>query len=265
MPHVTVNGTSLYYESVGDGPEAVVFAHGGLLSGRMFDGVTPALRDRYRCVTFDFRGQGQSALARTGYDMDTLADDTATLLRELGCGPCHFVGCSMGGFVGMRLAVERPELLRSLTLIGTSASPEPHKLQFRTLGWMASLFGCRVVTRWVMPVQFGPAFLKDSARAEVRNLWRERIASNSRRGSVRAAGGVIDRPYYSGQLSRIRTPTLIVVGDDDRATPPAESAELHAAIPGSRLVVVPEAGHAVPIEDPAEVTAAVSRFLDEQG
>ena len=155
----------------------------------MFEAQRAALRDRYRCVTFDFRGQGRSALARTGYDMDTLADDTAALIRELGCGPCHFVGFSMGGFVGMRLAAERPELLRSLTLIGTTASPERQKFQFRALRWLASLFGCRAVAGALMPVQFGPAFLFDPARSEVRDRWREHLASNSRRGSVERSTG----------------------------------------------------------------------------
>lgn len=63
MPQMTVNGTELHYDETGSGPEAVVMAHGLLLSGRMFDGVVAGLSDRYRCVTFDFRGQGQSAVS----------------------------------------------------------------------------------------------------------------------------------------------------------------------------------------------------------
>lgn len=262
MPHATVNGVRLYYESHGDGPPAF-FAHGCLLSGRMFDGVIAELRDRYRCVAFDFRGQGRSELARSGYDMDTLAGDTAELIRQLGCAPCHFVGFSMGGFVGMRLAADHPELLRSLTLVGTTAAPERNKFKFRALRWAASLLGCRAVAAALMPVQFGPAFLTDPSRAEVRNRWREHLASNSRRGSVRAAGGVIDRPDFTPHLAGIHTPTLVIHGDQDRAVPPADAAVLAERIAGARLAVVPGAGHAVPIEEPAAVAAGIRSFLRE--
>src|SRR5205823_2478366 len=124
----------------------------------------------------------------------------AALIRSLGCAPCHFVGFSMGGFVGMRLAVRHPTLLRSLTLVGTSAAREPHVWRFRLLCWAARLFGVGAVVRWVMPVQFGPAFLKDEGRSAVRRLWHDRIAANDRLGAVRAAGGVIDRSDFSGQL-----------------------------------------------------------------
>jgi 3-oxoadipate enol-lactonase len=261
MPHARVNGTSLYYEQSGDGPETIVFAHGCLLSCRMFDGIVAALKERFRCVTFDFRGQGQSAIPASGYDMDSLAEDTAALIRLLGCAPCHFLGFSMGGFVGMRLAVEHPELLHSLILAGTSASPEPHAFRYRMLCWLAWLFGPRAVTRWVMPVQFGQAFLNDPQRAEERQLWYERMATNDRLGSVRAAGGVIDRPDYSSLVSRVRVPTLIVAGEADRATPPAEAEKLHTLIAGSRLELIPGAGHAVPIEEPAAVSELVNQFL----
>lgn len=112
-----------------------------------------------------------------------------------------------------------------------------------------------------MPVQFGPSFLKDPARADVRRLWYERIAASRRLGAVRAAGGVIERPDYSGRLGGVRLPTLVVAGEADAATPPDEARRLHALIAGSELVIVPGAGHAVPIEDPAAVNLALDGFL----
>src|SRR5262245_2092320 len=99
MPKVPVNGAKLYYEETGQGPETVVFAHGLLWSGRMYDAQVAALKDRYRCITFDFRGHGRSEVTRSGYDMDTLTEDAAALIATLGATPCHFVGLSLGGFV----------------------------------------------------------------------------------------------------------------------------------------------------------------------
>jgi pimeloyl-ACP methyl ester carboxylesterase len=71
MPYVKVNGHNLYYEEHGSGPETIVFAHGLLWSGRMFEAQVSALKSRYRCITFDFPGQGQSEITRDGYDNDT--------------------------------------------------------------------------------------------------------------------------------------------------------------------------------------------------
>ncbi|NQV22974.1 MAG: alpha/beta hydrolase [Rhodopirellula sp.] len=261
MSYQSVNGTSLYYEVSGDGPETIVFAHGCLLSCRMFDEQVSALRSRYRCVTFDFRGQGQSAVSRGGYEMDYLAADTAALIRSLDCGPCHFLGFSMGGFVGMRLAAEQPELIRSLILVGTSASRERQPFRFRLLCWLAWLFGVRAVTRFIMPVQFGPAFLRDSGRTAERQQWFDRIAANDRVGSVRATHGVIRRADYSNQISLVQVPTMLITGKDDVATPPTDASKMHSLIAGSELVVIPDSGHAVTIEKPLEVTALIESFL----
>lgn len=262
MARLTIRGADLYFEEHGDGQETIVFAHGCLLSCRQFDGQLAAFRDRYRCVALDFRGQGQSQVTRGGYDTDDLTEDVASLIRTLGCAPCHFVGCSMGGFVGMRLAVRHAELLRSLVLVGSSASPEPNPWRFRLLTWAARALGVRAVTRGIIPVQFGPDFLRDTRRDEERRTWSERIAVMSRAGATRSAGGVISRPDFSGQLDRVRVPTLILVGEDDRATPPEEARRIHDGIAASELVVVPRAGHAVVIEQPAAVNVAVQEFLE---
>ena len=112
MPWLGVDGVELHYEERGGaaGGTPIVFSHGLLWSGGMFDAEVAALSGRYRCIAYDHRGQGRSATSPTPYDMERLADDAAALIEQLGAVPCHFVGLSMGGFVGMRLAARRPEL-----------------------------------------------------------------------------------------------------------------------------------------------------------
>lgn len=266
MPTLRVNGATLWYDEQGTGPETVVFAHGLLWSGRMFDAQTAALADRFRCVTFDFRGQGRSEVTAGGYDMETLADDAAALIDALGCAPCHFVGLSMGGFVGMRLAARRPALIRSLVLMETSADPEPRANvpRYRLLGAVGRVFGrlgFRVVSGKVMRIMFGRTFLADPARAEERALWTERLMANHRVGVTRALRGVIERRGILGELGAITAPTLVVVGDEDVATVPEKAERIHAAIAGSRLVVIPGAGHSASVEQPELVTAALEGFL----
>jgi 3-oxoadipate enol-lactonase len=254
MPTITLNGATLWYEEHGAGAETIVFAHGLLWDGRMFAAQVAALKDRYRCVTFDFRGQGRSEVTAGGYDMDTLADDAAALIDALGCAPCHFLGLSMGGFVGMRLAARRPALIRSLVLMETSADPEPAESapRYRMLGGVVRVLGrlgMRLVMGRVMRIMYE------------RRLWRARGMENDPVGIVRALGGVIDRKSVYDELPRIACPTLVMVGDQDVATVPAKAERIHAAIPGSRLLVIPGAGHTASVEEPAFVNAALLEFL----
>jgi pimeloyl-ACP methyl ester carboxylesterase len=268
MPHLQLPGVRLWYEDSGGPGPAVVFAHGLLWSGRMWDAQVAALSGRYRCIRFDFRGQGQSEVTASGYDMDTLAEDAAALLENLECTSCHFVGLSMGGFIGMRLAARRPQLLRSLVLMETAADAEPaaNVPRYRLLGMVARLLGrtgFRLVAGKVMRIMFGRKFLEDPARVAERALWRERLMANDRVGATRALRGVIERRAILPELSRISLPTLVLVGDQDLATVPARAMQIRDAIAGSRLVVIPGAGHSASVEEPDFVNARLMEFLEE--
>jgi 3-oxoadipate enol-lactonase len=92
MPRIDVGGAKLYYEEHGQGRETVVFAHGLLWSGRMFAEQVQTLREKYRCITFDFRGHGRSQVTANGYEIDQLTTDVGSLIETLACGACHFVG-----------------------------------------------------------------------------------------------------------------------------------------------------------------------------
>ena len=263
MPKLRVNGAEIYYEDAGAGPQTIVFAHGLLWSCRMFDAQVAALKDRYRCVSFDFRGQGQTEVTKDGYDMDTLSEDAAALIEALNLAPCHFAGLSMGGFIGMRLAARRPELLRSLILMETSADPEPAENipRYRQLGMVARYIGLRPIAGRVMPIMFGRTFMSDPTRAAERKLWQQRMASNDKQGILRALNGVIERKPIYDEIGRVTLPTLILVGDEDVATVPAKAQRIHEAVAGSRLVTIPHAGHTSSVEQPQAVTAAIEEFL----
>jgi pimeloyl-ACP methyl ester carboxylesterase len=267
MPKLQVNGAAIYYEEHGAGPETIVFAHGLLWSGRMFEYQVEALKDRYRCITFDFRGQGKSEVTDTGYDIETLYEDAVALIERLQCAPCHFLGLSMGGFVGLRLAIRRPTLLKSLMLLETSADPEPEENigRYRLLGFIARWFGLRLVANRVMPIMFGRTFLEDPERKRQREEWRQRMVSNHRIGITRALEGVISRGSVYDQLEQITVPTLIIVGDQDVATAPEKARRMHARIRGSQLIVIPGAGHTSAVEEPQAVNTALKEFLGSQG
>lgn len=263
MPTIHANGIEIYYEETGQGAETIFFAHGLLLNCRMFDEQVKALQDRYRCVAFDFRGHGRSQVPSNGYDMDMLAEDAAALIQVLHGAPCHFAGLSMGGFVGLRLAVRYPSLLKSLTLLDTSADPEPeqNRARYRLMAFVARWFGLRLVAGQVIPIMFGKKFLADPRHAATVKEWKGRVLSNDRIGVTRAAQGVIRRAGVYDELGKITAPTLIVVGDQDVATEPAQSERMHDKIAGSQLVIIPGMGHISTIEEPELVNTTLKNFL----
>jgi pimeloyl-ACP methyl ester carboxylesterase len=261
--HLAVNGTSLWVEDTGGTGTPVLLAHGLLMNCRLFDAQVAALRDRYRCISWDHRGQGQSAPG-TGraISIDQVTDDAVALMQALQLPAVHVVGLSMGGFMGMRLAARYPGLVRSLTLLDTSAEPEPagNVPRYRLLNLVARWVGVRWVVGQVMPILFGRTFLSDPARAAERARWRARVAGN-RRGIYRAVNGVIERDGVEHELARITCPTLVLVGEEDVATVPAKSERIRDGIAGAELRRIPQAGHSASVEQPAAVTAAIADFL----
>lgn len=105
---VRVHGVDLHVEDSGGSGETVLFLHGFLFDGRQYQAQIGALRETFRCVTVDFRGQGRSGPARGGYQVEQHAADVLAVIRRLGLAPVHLVGLSMGGFVAMRLAAREP-------------------------------------------------------------------------------------------------------------------------------------------------------------
>lgn len=264
MPTIKVNGAGIFYEEFGSGRETIVFAHGLLMNHTMFEEQINALKDQYRCIAFDFRGQGKSEVSKEGYDMETLFLDTAELIQQLNAAPCHFAGLSMGGFVGLRLGIRKPELLKSLILIETSADPEPDKNlpKYKTLNFIARWFGLKLVINQVLPILFAEPFLTDPEKRSKLKIWKKNILSNHRIGITKAVKGVIYREGVSNQIHQIKVPTLIIVGEQDVATVPEKSKKMHSLIENSKLEMIPNAGHSSTIEEPKAVSKAIINFLE---
>lgn len=265
MATIEVNGTTLFYLDTGPGStgETIVFSHGLLWGTELFEAQIAALRDRYRCIAWDHRGQGQSAADphRECIGIELVWQDAVALLEALAPGPVHFCGLSMGGFVAMRMAARRPDLVRSLLLLETSSDPEPIENigRYRLLTTIVRRIGTWPVRGSIGKIMMGRAILTDASR---RDELARYIALMSRRKDIwRAVNGVIDRAGIHGELARITAPTLVVVGEQDVATPAAKAEKIASAVRGAKVVRIPRAGHSSTVEEPVAVTAALTAFL----
>jgi 3-oxoadipate enol-lactonase len=264
MSEITVNGVSLFFEEKGSGPETIVFSHGYLLDSTHFAPQIEALSDWYRCIAYDHRGHGRSQATKDGYDMENLYADAVGLIETLNCAPCHFVGLSTGGFIGVRIAIRRPELLSSLILMDTTAEAEPEKnvKQYKLLMPIVRWLGWWPVINKVMSLSFAEKFLTDPGRQDEVRYWKELITSGNKKALIQFGMGIFSRTSVFEALSTITTPTLVMVGEKDTARPLSEAQRTVEKIHGAKLVIIPEAAHLCTIEEPAAVTEAIEEFLN---
>lgn len=277
----SVNGTGLRVEEIGSGAETVVFSPALFANRGMFDAPVAALSDDFRCIRYDHRGQGDSGLgafqpSRHRLGTEGLYDDAVALLDQLHLDSCHWVGASIGGFVGMRLAARHPDRVRSLVLIGPNVRPLP-RADLRQL----DLFGLmlrashrlgrvgaavrRRTTEQVMRNMLGATFMSDPSRADIRETWRQRYSAQLVPEAVPMIREVFGYPENRREmLARIQAPTLILVGDNDAhgvAAPDEGARETQEAISGARLVTIHGAGHIVLVEEPSAATAEIAKFI----
>ena len=267
MPQIRVNNVNLFYEETGSGAETMLFSHGYLMDHTMFNTQIGAFREQFRCIAYDQRGHGRSEAITSSYDLDALVNDAIGLIEALEMGPVHFVGMATGGYVGLRLALHRPELLKSLTLIDTSADVEAKdKLsQYNLLLKTVNLVGWRPVIGRVMPILFYEVFLKDDQRQDEVKRWRKIITGHNVKAVTAFGHAIFSRDSVVDQLGNINTPTVVIVGKHDVATPATYAQTMADRIHDARLRVIPDAGHSAVVEKPLATTNAMRGFYERVG
>ena len=263
MPTAHRDGIDLHYVDVGSGDETVVFSHSYLLDHRHFQPQIDALSKRYRVVAFDHRDHGQSGCAAGPYTLDDLVRDAVAVIEHAGAAPCHWVGLSTGGFVGMRLALRHRALLRSLVLMDTSAEPEPplKRMKYESMFVALRLLGVRPLLSEVRRSLFSATSRSDPAFRPVLEQWDAHLIEGDPAAVIRFGRAIFARESVVEALRSIDIPTLVIVGADDRATPPSRARTLAQTIRGARLEVIPHAGHISTQEQPEAVLAAIQAFL----
>ena len=259
MPFARVNGTMLYYRESGEGRLAL-FVHGFPLDHTVWLDQLLGLGHVRRCVAVDLRGFGRSEpITDENLSMEIMADDLAALIEALGESDADIVGISMGGYVAMALWALRPEMVRSLTLLDTKATADSMEARASREALIAQVLEHGRVH---VANTLGPALVGPEASVSVRARLRSMIEGTRYETMVAALEGMRDRPDRTATLRTLNVPSLVVGGEHDRLTPPAEIRGLAEIIPGARSAIVRGAGHLPPLERPDKVNESIIELFE---
>lgn len=258
LDYVEVNGAKTAYRF--DGPEGapVLMLSNSLMSThRMWDPQMTAFTEAFRVLRYDTRGHGATETTPGPYSIELLAEDAAALIDTLGVGPVHFLGLSMGGMIGQRLAVSRPELVQRLVLCDT-ASEMPTLEMWNGRIAIAEREGieglvANTVQRW-----FTAPFVQNSPAAV--GFVEGMIRDTGGEGYIACASAVRDMSQ-THILKEIAADSLVVIGEKDPACTPEQGLVLVQEISGAQKVVIEDAAHLSNIEKPVEFNRAVLDFL----
>jgi 3-oxoadipate enol-lactonase len=254
-----IDGIEMSWEERGDGVP-VLFVHGFPHDHSLWDAQIAALAQRARCIAPDLRGFGRSEVAPP-FSMDRWADDLAALLDARAVERAVVCGLSMGGYIAFAFWRRHPGRVRALVLADTraGADDEAARAKRREMIALARAEGAGAVAERLMPGMIGKTTRERSPeRVTAMRAMLERAPVE---GIVGALEAMIARPDSTETLATIDVPTLVVVGDEDALTPPAEARAMQERIAGSRLEVIAGAGHASAFERPAAFSHVLGDFL----
>jgi 3-oxoadipate enol-lactonase len=257
---VDVETGKLYYQECGTGPDAVVLIHDGIAHSAVWDDVWPSFCRRFHTIRYDRRGYGRSPASTTWY---TETEDLATLLHNRKVSRAVLVGSSHGGELSIDFTLQYPTLVRQLILVGAVVSGLPYTDHFLNRGMSNSQpFEKNDVqsglANWAKD-KYLLASGHDAAKKRLLDLLTANPQDMTHSDYARPMQAALHR------LKDIHVPTLILVGDADIPDVHAHAGAIEAGIPGSKRVVISDAGHLMYVEKPEEFGRAVINFIDANG
>lgn len=256
-----IAGIDIHYEVSGKGPW-LTLSHSLATNFDMWDAQLPLLNQHFTVLRYDIRGHGQTQATNGPYTLEQLADDIYGLLRHLGVARTHWIGLSLGGMIGQVLAIRYPQLLDHVVIADSTSKAAPSAAAM--WGERAALAGIQgmsslvqaTLSRWFTePYRHkNPETMANIGHA---------IESTSVEGYAGCCAAISVINTLDG-LQRLRTPGLVIVGDQDTATPPAASEQIHQHWPQSQYLVLKDAAHLSNIEQAGAFNGALTEFFQLQ-
>lgn len=263
MPHADVNGQRIAYEDTGSGQGVIVFSHGFFMDRTMFTPQVEALSDRWRCVTWDERGHGETEATTDAFTYWDSARDLLALLDHLGVDHAVFAGMSQGGFLTLRAALTAPERVKAMVLIDTQQAPDAPETaagydQLILEGWLAPGGPAPELRRQLADIIIGAGH-PDGLR------WIDAATSIPEATVRQIYKTLATRDDLTDRMSELTMPALVVHGSDDLAIGIERGRALADLLPNGELVEIEGGGHAANLTHPADVNAAIAAFLERVG
>jgi 3-oxoadipate enol-lactonase len=257
-----INGVTVGYTDQGNGTP-LVFVHAFPLSKSMWQPQVDALSDSYRVVTIDLRGHGESDTVLWNDTLDDYAENVIGLLDYLGISQAIFIGLSMGGYTLFSIYRNYTDRVQAMILADTrvQADSEEGKAGRRAMAQVAFNDGASAIADMMLPKLLAPSTIEH--RPEMVEQVRQMILQTPTTGIIVDLMAMAARPDSTDLLPNITCPTLVIVGEDDQATPVAESQYIAQGIHGSTFVTIPQAGHLSNFEQPATFNQALISFLEK--
>ncbi len=263
MSIVNINSCNYYYEIHGSGDDVLVFSHGLLWRGSVFEKQIEYFKSKYSILIYDQCGHGQSEIIEKDFKSRCLFKDTIKLLDYLGFEQVHFIGLSMGADLAIRITLKRPDLIKSLILISASVTPESNYNRYSLLNNVLRFSGIKTILQPVLVNMFSIHFLNDPDNKEKVKKWTEELLNNKKEIHIAISAALKRENIDIEMLQNITCQTLILAGTEDKAIPPENSEFLHLKIKNSSLSFIEGCGHMICIEDPKMCNLEIEKILDQ--
>lgn len=257
MPKQRVGDVDTYYEITGQG-DPILFIHGLGSSTRDWEVQVDFFSPHYQVVTYDVRGHGQSDKPPGPYSVPMFAGDAAGLLRALDVAPAHVVGISMGGIIAFQLALDKPELVRSLVIVNSGPEMVTRTLRDR-LAILQRLLLFRLLSMRQIGLLLSKRLFVKPEQEELRQEFVERWAQNDKRAYMEATRALVGYSV-ADRIGEIAHPTLVIAADEDYTPVSAKEAYV-AKMQRAELVVIEDSRHASTVERPDQFNQALMAFL----
>ena len=262
MPFTKANRINLYYEFHGEGEPLILI--GGLAADHLgWESVLPELSKSFRVIIFDNRGAGQSDITAAPYTTKLLADDVVALLDNLNVARAHVLGHSMGGAIAQQMGLHYPDKIHRLIIASSFARRTPvTALAINiTQKLMEHKMPLSLIAEYNLPWLYSNHFLSDEKK------------------QAAAIARMIDKPYpitsqgyqnqahaclghnTDGALNQIKTPTLVLAGEEDILVLPEVSKQMAVAMPNAIFKTIARTAHLAQVEKPREFTQVIRDFL----
>jgi len=256
MPKIDLNNIELYYEEYGDGEATIILLHGFLSSSRMWESkYVPALMKRYKVYTIDVRGHGNCSHVKIGCNLQQMADDIYRFAVLKKIDPFILAGMSMGGAIAIQFAINFPDKIKSLILM----NPGPGTLFSKGFFIISPIFSLVSQKRVFIRAFFKSVLMNPLPRGEMsvfindailvrKEIWLQYLHPSNKIQDLK-------------RLKNLAIPTLVIIGEKDKAIPIEFQESIADTIPKAVKVVMNNEGHAVVIEKPEKVLSAIKSFL----